>query len=91
MPEAHSKLCKLSQMMRCIENPGIVGTIYSSIFQGCLGIFRGIDAYLVTLAGAQLEGGRPPLPLTEKQKSVLILENKVLIVFIFGFNFPFKM
>ena len=33
MPDAYSKPCQISQMMRYIENPGIVKTVYSSIFK----------------------------------------------------------
>ena len=55
-------------------------------------MFRDIDAYSATLTGAQLgEEGRSPLPFLKIEKSVLILERKALIVFIFELNFPFKM
>ena len=33
MPEAYSKLCQISKMMRDIENPGIVNTVYSGTFR----------------------------------------------------------
>ena len=36
------------------------------------------------------EGGRSPLPFFENQKSVLILEKKTLILFMFELNFLFK-
>ena len=60
-------------------------------FQGCLGIFRGIDAYSVTLTGAKLKGKGEAFPaLFENRKRVLILERKVVIVSTFGLSFPFK-
>ena len=37
------------------------------------------------------EEGRPPLPLFENEKSVLILEKKTLILSILRLNLPFKM
>ena len=37
-----------------IQTPGIVKTIYSSIFLGYLGIFRDINPYLALLTGVQL-------------------------------------
>ena len=46
-------------MIRHIQTPGIVRTVYSSILKdikGYLGIFRDIDAYSATLTGAQLRG-----------------------------------
>ena len=36
------------------------------------------------------EGGRSPLTFFENQKSVLILEKKTLILFMFELNFLFK-
>ena len=51
MPEAYSKPCQISRMMRHIENPGIVKTVYSCIFgdinniQPCSDISRDIKAY----------------------------------------------
>ena len=38
IPAAYSKPCQISKIMRHIENPGIVRTVYS-------GIFRDIQAY----------------------------------------------
>ena len=59
MPEAYSKPCKVSKMMKHTENPGIVRTAYSDIFrhiqahsgtfsniQPCSGILRDFKAYL---------------------------------------------
>ena len=51
MPEAYSKPCQISRMMRHIENPGIVKTVYSCIFrdinniQPCSDISSDIKAY----------------------------------------------
>ena len=42
MPEAYSKLCQISTMMRHIENPGIVRAVYSGMFS----LFRHIQALL---------------------------------------------
>ena len=42
MPEAYSKLCQISKMIRHIENPGIVRRVYS-------GIFRHTEEHSVTL------------------------------------------
>ena len=33
MPETYSKPCQISKIMRHIENPGIVRTVYSDIFK----------------------------------------------------------
>ena len=33
MPEAYSKPCQISRMMKHIENPGIIRTVYSGIFR----------------------------------------------------------
>ena len=33
MPKAYSKPYQISNMMKHIENPGIVGTVYSGIFK----------------------------------------------------------
>ena len=41
-------------MIMHIQTPGIVKTIYSSIFLGYLGIFRDINPYLALLTGVQL-------------------------------------
>ena len=43
MPEAYSKPCQISKIIRHNENPGIVRTIYSSISY----IFRDIQQYSV--------------------------------------------
>ena len=62
-------------------------------FQGYLGIFRDIDAYSVTLKGAQLgeeSRGSLPFPFLIIEKGALIWENKALIMSIFGLNLPFK-
>ena len=48
MPEAYSKPCQISKMMRHIENSGIVRTVFSGIFgniQGYLAIFNHDQAY----------------------------------------------
>ena len=48
MPEAYSKHCQVSRMMRYIENLGIVGTVYLRIFrhlQGDPAIFSHVQAY----------------------------------------------
>ena len=42
------------KMIMHIQTPGIVKTIYSSIFLGYLGIFRDINPYLALLTGVQL-------------------------------------
>ena len=74
-----------------IQSRSIVRTLYSSIIQGYLGIFRDIDAYSATHTGPQLgEEERPPLNFLKIEKSVLILERKDLIVSILGLNFQFK-
>ena len=55
---------------------------------------RDIDAYSATLTSAQLEveeGGEASPAFLKIEKSVLILEIKILIVSIFGLNFPFRM
>ena len=33
MPEAYSKPCQISKVMRHIENPGMVRTVYSVMFR----------------------------------------------------------
>ena len=43
MPEAYSKLCQISKMMRDIENPGIV----IRFIQALSGIFSDIQQYSV--------------------------------------------
>ena len=48
MPEAYSKPCQISKIMRHIENRAIVRTVYSGIFiniQTCPSILRDIRAY----------------------------------------------
>ena len=40
--------------------------------------------------GAQQGGEGVPMPTFWNRKSVLIVERKALIVYIFGLNFPFK-
>ena len=63
--EASSKACWTCKIIRHIQIPAIVRTVYSRISKdilGFLGIVRDIDAYSATLTGAQLvRGGRPPL------------------------------
>ena len=44
-------------MIRYIQHPDIVKTIYASIFKD-LGIFREFDAYSATFMGGQLVGKR---------------------------------
>ena len=51
MPEAYSKPCQISKMMRHIEIAGIVRTVYLGIFrhvQGHLAILRHTQAYWVS-------------------------------------------
>ena len=73
-----------------IQSPGIVRALFNH-FQGYLGIFRDIDAYWSTLTCVQLAGREEASPaLLKIEKNVLILERKVLIMSIFGLNFPFK-
>ena len=48
IPEVYSKPCQISKLMRHIENPAIVRTVYSSIFrsiQGHSAIFSHFQAY----------------------------------------------
>ena len=59
------------KMIKHIQSPGIVRTIYSSNFQGYLGIFRDTGAYLATLTSAQIVGRRElPCPFLKIEKSV---------------------
>ena len=63
-PEASSKVCQTCKMIMHIQNPDIVGTVYSSIFGD-------IDAYSVTLIGMQLQGRVEVSPvLFKKSKKV---------------------
>ena len=56
-------------MIRYILSLGIVTIVYSSIFQGNLGIIRDTDAYSATFTGMELGGrGRPPLSFFKIQK-----------------------
>ena len=80
------------KMIMHIQSPGIVRTVYSSIFLGYLGLFRDIDAYSATLRGVQLgRRGEAPLLFLKINNSILILEIKSQIVSIIGLSFPFKM
>ena len=48
IPETCSELCQTSKMMRHIENPGIVRTVYSGIFshiQAHSAIFSHVQAH----------------------------------------------
>ena len=48
MPETYSKPCQMSKMVRHIENPDIVRTVYSVIFkhiQGHSALFSHVQAY----------------------------------------------
>ena len=82
-PKAFSKSCQTCKMIMHSHSQNVL----FKHFQRYLGILRDIDVYSVTFRGTHLGGeGRPPLPFLEIKKSVLILERKVLIVFILGFN-----
>ena len=73
-------------MIKHIQSPGIVRTVYSSIFKTDIGaIFS--HTYRRSTKG---EKGRPPLPFLKIEKSVLILERKALIVSIFDLNYQFR-
>ena len=59
-------------------------------FQGCLGMFRDIDAYSAALTGMQL-GRRGEVSAAHfEKKKVLILEKMALIMSIILLNFLFK-
>ena len=82
-PKAFSKSCQTCKMIMHSHSQNVL----FKHFQRYLGILRDIDVYSVTFTGTHLGGeGRPPLPFLEIKKSVLILERKVRIVFILGFN-----
>ena len=59
-PDPSSKACETCKMIRHIQCPGIVKTVYSNIFKDIqgysvyLGIFRDIHAYSVQLTGVQV-------------------------------------
>ena len=55
--------------------------------------YLGIFSLIYNLSGTQLGGwwGGLPCPFLKIEKSAMILEKKVLIVFIFVLNFPFEM
>ena len=90
-PEASSKICRTCKMIMHIQSKHSQNSSFKH-FQGCIGIFRNIDAYSATLTGVQPGGkGRSPLPFLNIEKSLLIFKRKALIVSIIGFNFPFKM
>ena len=90
-PKASSKACRICKMIMHIKEPWHSENYLFKHFQGYLGIFRNIDAYSVTLTGAQLgERGEASPALFEIEKSVLIFEIKALVVSIFGLNFPWN-
>ena len=79
-------------MIMHIQSPSIVRTVYASIFKDIFRHIKDIDAYSARLIGAQPGGeGKPPLPFLKIEKSASIFERKVLIMSIFGLNFPFKL
>ena len=60
-PEESSNACQKFKMIMHIQRPSIVRNNQSNLlqhFQGYLGIFRDIEAYVTTLIGAQLRRGR---------------------------------
>ena len=75
-PKTSSKGYQICKMIRYIQSPGIVRTVYSSIFNEIQGysrylrIFKDISAYAATFTGVQLRSvlGSPPLPFFENQK-----------------------
>ena len=76
--------------MRHTENPGIVITVYSSILKDIYRyseILMHIQQLSQATRGGMWEASLAPF--AEKQRSVMILEKKALIVPIFGLNFPF--
>ena len=60
-PKASAKVCLTCKMIAHIQSPGIVRTVYSSIF-------KDIDAYSATLPGAQLVGIGEASPALENGK-----------------------
>ena len=54
--ETSSKTCRTCKMIRHIQNPGIIKTLYSSILKDTYG-YSGILTYIQAQSGAQL-GGR---------------------------------
>ena len=42
IPAAYSKPCQISKIMRHIENPGIVRTVYSGIFMDIFEAYSGV-------------------------------------------------
>ena len=68
-PETSSKVCKTCQMIRHIQSPGMVRTVYSSIFkdiQGYSGVLMHIRPY--SQAYNQKGDGGVPLPFFENRK-----------------------
>ena len=60
MPETYSKLCQITKMMRHIENPDIVRTVYSYTFrhiQGHSAIFSQVQGHLGTLMHIEAYSG----------------------------------
>ena len=60
MTVAYSKLFQTSKMVRHIENPGIVKTVYSDIFrrsQGHSPIFSHVQGHSVTLSYIEAYSG----------------------------------
>ena len=86
-PEASSKICQTCKM---IQSPGMLKTVYSSIFKD-IQTYSGILMHIQPHSQMRNQRGerRPPLPFL-KIENVLILERKAMIVSIFEFSFPFK-
>ena len=84
-PKTSSEACQTCKMIIHYRSPGIVRTVYSSIF-------RDIDAYSATLPAAQLGGkGMYPLSFIENRKKCPDFGKKVSIMSIIGLRFLFKM
>ena len=80
-------------MIRHIQSPGFVRTLFK-YFQGYLGIFTEIDAFINTRRNAAKESVSAwgsTLPFFEKQKQCTDLGKKGLTVSIIGSNVLFKM
>ena len=89
-PQASSKACGTRKMIRYIQSPGIIRTVFSSIFKGYLVILSVINAYSATPTGAQLGvKGSSPLSFFENQKKCF--GKKALLVCIFALHFQLKM
>ena len=94
-PKASSKACRTCKMIMHIQSPGIVRTIYSSIFKDIYAyseilILRYIFSH-IHRRSVNGERGGLPCPFLKIKKSVLILERKALVLSIFGLNFSLNM